>query len=174
MKIVSADLPHKTEAGGVILGVEDSVGVNAATESIRRRIAVDNPDATVEGFLLQRMESGLAEVLLGYRVDSLVGPTVVLGMGGVLAEIYKDASLRLAPVGLTEAHEMIEEVSGLAMINGYRSMPKGDLDGLADAIVAISKLALVEGPTVVEAEVNPVIVKHDSIVGVDGLVIIDE
>ena len=67
---------------------------------------------------------------------------------------------------------MIEEVSGLAMIRGYRSMPKGDLDGLADAIVAMSKLALVEGPTVVEAEVNPVIVKHDSIVGVDGLVII--
>ena len=173
VKIVSADLPHKTEAGGVILGVEDSVGVNAATESIRRHIAVDNPDAKVEGYLLQRMESGLAEVLLGYRVDSLVGPTVVLGMGGVLAEIYKDASLRLAPIGLTEAREMIEEVSGLAMIRGYRSMPKGDLDSLADAIVAMSKLALVEGPTVVEAEVNPVIVKHDSIVGVDGLVIID-
>ncbi len=174
VKIVSADLPHKTEAGGVVLGVEDSVGVNAATESIRRRIAVDNPQARIEGFLLQRMESGLAEVLLGYRVDSLVGPTVVLGMGGVLAEIYRDAALRLAPVSLSDAHEMIEEVSGLAMIRGYRSMPRGDLDGLARAIVAVSQLALVEGPRVAEAEVNPLIVKHDSIVGVDGLVILAE
>jgi len=174
VKMVSADLPHKTEAGGVVLGVEDSVGVAAATESIRRRVSVDNPDATIEGFLLQRMESGLAEVLLGYRVDSLVGPTVVLGMGGVLAEIYKDAALRLAPVTLAEAHEMIEEVSGLAMIRGYRSMPKGDLDGLANAVVAISKLALVDGPTVREAEVNPVIVKHDAVVGVDGLVIVED
>lgn len=175
VKIVSPDLPHKTEAGGVVLGVEDSVGVNAATESIRRRVSVDNPDAAIDGFLLQRMESGLAEVLLGYRVDPLVGPTVVLGMGGVLAEIYQDAALRLAPVSRKEAEEMIEEVSGLAMIRGYRSMPKGDLDGLADAVINMSKLALVEdGPRVLEAEVNPVIVKHDAIVGVDGLVIIEE
>ena len=173
VKVVSPDLPHKTEAGGVVLGVEDAVGVDAATESIRHRVAIDNPDAAIEGFLLQRMETGLAEVLLGYRVDSLVGPTVVLGMRGVLAEIYKDAALRLAPVSLEEAHEMIEEVSRLAMIRGYRSMPKGDLDGLASAIVAISQLALVEGAPVSEAEVNPVLVKQDSIVGVDGLVILE-
>lgn len=173
VKVVSPDLPHKTEAGGVVLGVEDAVGVDAATASIRRRIAIDNPDASVEGYLLQRMESGLAEVLLGYRVDALVGPTVVLGMGGVLAEIYKDAALRLAPVSLEEAYEMIEEVSGLAMIRGYRSMPKGDLDGLASAVVAISQLALVDDTPVSEAEVNPVLVKHDAIVGVDGLVILN-
>lgn len=174
VKVVSSDLPHKTEAGGVILGVEDGVGVNAATESIRRRVGVENPNATIEGFLLQRMESGLAEVLLGYRVDSLIGPTVVLGMGGILAEIYKDAALRLAPVSLEGAREMIDEVSGLAVIRGYRNLPTGDLDGLAKAIVAISQLGLVKDVKITEAEINPLIVKHDAVVAVDGLIILEE
>ena len=93
-------------------------------------------------------------------------------MGGVLAEIYQDASLRLAPVTIEEAHEMIEEVSGLAIIRGYRRMPKGDIRGLASAVVAMSQLALVDNPQVAEAEVNPIIVKQDAVIGVDGLVIL--
>lgn len=174
VKVVSSDLLHKTDAGGVVLNVNDSAGVDAATASIQLRISGTDPYASIEGYLLQRMEAGLTEVLLGYRVDSLVGATVVLGMGGVLAEIYKDASVRLAPVTLEEAHEMIEEVSGLAIIRGYRSLPKGDIDGLATAVKAMSRLALIDDPQIVEAEVNPLIVKQQAIVGVDGLLILAE
>ena len=172
VKVVSTDLPHKTDAGGVVLGVEDAVGIASATESIRRRLAVGNPGIEIEGFLVQRMETGLAEVLLGYRVDPLVGPTVVLGLGGILAEVYKEATLRLAPVDLKEAHRMIEEVPGLATIRGYRSMPRGNLEALAAAIVQMSKLALVEGSPVEEAEINPLMVARDGVVGVDGLIVL--
>ena len=88
------------------------------------------------------MVSGLAEVLVGYRRDPETGPIVVLGIGGVLAEIYGDATVRPAPVDATTAREMIHEVRGLAPIRGYRNMPKGDLDALAEAVAAVSRLAV--------------------------------
>ncbi|MCG8543535.1 MAG: acetate--CoA ligase family protein, partial [Alphaproteobacteria bacterium] len=126
-------------------------------------------------FLLQRMESGLAELLLGYRVDSLVGPTVVLGTGGALSEIYGDVAVRIAPVSLETARQMIEEVRGLAPIRGYRGLPEGDLNALADAIVAISNIARLSDQRIREAEINPLIVKRKGggVVAVDGLVVRD-
>ena len=84
------------------------------------------------------MERGLAEVILGFRRDPLVGPTITVGLGGVLAEIYKDAATRLAPVDEAEARQMIEEVKGLATIRGYRNLPRGDVGALAKAIAAFS------------------------------------
>jgi hypothetical protein len=92
-------------------------------------------------FFLQKMEFGLTEVILGYRVDELVRLIVVLGSGGVLAEILDDNSVRIAPVELSDAMEMIEEVKALSIINGYRGMPKGDLFSLAKAIESMSQLS---------------------------------
>ena len=90
------------------------------------------------------MVSGVGEVLIGYRVDPDVGPLIMVAMGGIFTEIYRDRSLRLAPVDLATAHEMIAEVRGLATLKGFRGKPKGDLDALAHAIVALSRLA--DGP----------------------------
>lgn len=172
-KILSPDIAHKTEAGGVELNIADSDALAAALAAIHERVTSHSPSATLNGFLLQRMERGLAEVLLGYRVDSLVGPTVVLGAGGVLSEIYGDVAIRIAPVSVETAREMIDEVDGLAPIRGYRGMPKGDLDALADAIVAVSNLARLEGSRVSEAEINPLLVKPEGegVVAVDGLIV---
>ena len=103
------------------------------------------------------MISGLGEVLVGYRVDRDVGPLVMAAAGGVLAEIARDRSLRLAPVDLDTAREMIAEVRGLVPLAGYRGKPKGDLDALAQAIVALSQLA--HDADVAEAEINPLIVR---------------
>ena len=97
--------------------------------------------APVERVLVQPMVSGLGEVLIGYRIDRDVGPLVLVAAGGVLTEIERDRSLRLAPVDLATAHEMIAEVRGLKVFTGYRGKPKGDLDALARAIVALSGLA---------------------------------
>jgi hypothetical protein len=117
------------------------------------------------------MEKGLAELILGYKRDPQVGPVVVLGVGGVLAEIYKDFAVRLAPVSVSDARAMIEEVKGLALIRGYRGMPKGDLDALAKAVSSLSQIAHIEDVT--EAEINPLIVKHEGegVVAVDGLIV---
>jgi acyl-CoA synthetase (NDP forming) len=174
-KVLSADIAHKTDAGGVVLGVKDAQALSEAAGSILSRVSAEQPGATIDGILVQQMErGGLAEVILGFRRDAEVGPIVVLGVGGILAEIYKDAAIRLAPTTLDEAHSMIEEVRGLAVIRGYRSLPKGDCDALAQAIVSMSQLAAVDA--IEDAEINPLFVKAEGegVVAVDGLVILNK
>src|SRR5262249_58958657 len=138
LKILSADIAHKTEGGGVALGLTDGRTAAAAARDMEKRVRARMPDAKLEGFLVQKMERGLAEVILGFRRDPLVGPTVTVGLGGVLAEIYKDAATRLAPVDEAEAGEMIDEVKGLATIRGYRNLAKGDVTTLVRSGAALS------------------------------------
>jgi hypothetical protein len=111
---------------------------------------------------------------VGFRRDPLVGPTITVGLGGVLAEIYKDAATRLAPVDEAEAREMIGDVKGLATIRGYRNLPLGDVAALARTIAAFSTLAHKALADVSEAEINPLLVKRDGegVVAVDGLVVL--
>ena len=174
LKILSADIAHKTEAGGVALGLPDGQTAAVAAREIEKRVKAHSPNAKLEGFLVQKMERGLAEVILGFRRDPLVGPTITVGLGGVLAEIYKDAATRLAPVDEAEARQMIEEVKGLATIRGYRNLPRGDVGALAKAIAAFSTLAHQAFADVSEAEINPLLVKRDGdgVVAVDGLVLL--
>jgi acyl-CoA synthetase (NDP forming) len=170
VKVLSADIAHKTDVGGVALGIADGDALLAAIRKISADVAQRKPGARVERVLVQPMMSGLGEVLVGYRVDRDVGPLVMVAAGGILAEILRDRSLRLAPVDLATAQEMISEVRGLIPLSGYRGKPKGDLDALAQAIVALSKLA--EHADVVEAEINPLIVRPagQGVVAVDALV----
>jgi acyl-CoA synthetase (NDP forming) len=174
LKILSADIAHKTEAGGVALNLSDGQTAAMAAREIEKRVKTHSPMAKLDGFLVQKMERGLAEVILGFRRDPLVGPTVTVGLGGVLAEIYKDAATRLAPVDETEARRMIDEVKGLATIRGYRNLPRGDVGALAKAIAAFSTLAHKAFADVVEAEINPLLVKREGegVVAVDGLVLL--
>ena len=176
-KVLSPAIAHKTEAGGVVLGIADDGALAAAAEDIRARVAKAYPDAGDAAILVQRMEHGLAEVLIGYRHTAEAGPVVMVAPGGTLAEIYRDAALRIAPVDAATALEMIEEVKGLAPLRGYRGLAKGDLAALAAAIAALSDLArLAAGAArVIEAEINPLIVRAEGagVVAVDGLVVLD-
>jgi acyl-CoA synthetase (NDP forming) len=174
-KILSADIAHKTDAGGVVLDVKDAQALSEAAATILTRVGAKHPDAKIEGILVQQMERGaLAEVILGFRRDHEVGPIVVLGVGGILAEVYMDAAIRLAPTTLDEALAMIEEVKGLAVIRGYRGLPKGDCEALAQAVVSMSQLAAVDA--IEDAEINPLFVKGEGqgVVAVDGLVILNK
>jgi acyl-CoA synthetase (NDP forming) len=174
LKILSRDIAHKTEAGGVALGLPDGQTAALAAREMEKRVKAHSPHAKLDGFLIQKMERGLVEVILGFRRDPLVGPTVTVGLGGVLAEIYKDAATRLAPVDEAEAAQMIGEVKGLATIRGYRNLPRGDVAALARAIAAFSTLAHEAFADVSEAEINPLLVKRDGagVVAVDGLVVL--
>jgi acyl-CoA synthetase (NDP forming) len=172
VKALVAGIAHKTDIGGVVLGVPDGDGLLAAVKQIRESVAQRRPGTTVDRVLVQPMVSGLAEVLIGYRVDRDVGPLVMVAVGGIFTEIYRDRSLRLAPVDLATAHEMIAQVRGLIPLAGYRGLPAGDLTALAQAIVALSGLATMEGPAIQEAEINPLIVRPAGlgVAAVDALV----
>ena len=165
IKALSEKIAHKSDVGGVVLNVKDEAALTAAIAKIRQATHADR-------VLVQPMMQGLGEVLIGYRLDPDVGPLVMLAAGGILAEIHRDRSLRLAPIDLAEARSMIGEVATLKALAGYRGKPPGDLDVLAEALVALSQLAIHDGPAVAEAEVNPLIVKPkgEGVIAVDALV----
>src|SRR6185503_10450072 len=169
VKVLSADIPHKTEAGGVALNVQDGDALVTVIKTMRETVQ-SRTGLTPDRVLVAPMISGIGEALVGYRVDREVGPLIMAAAGGVFTEIYRDRSLRLAPVDLPTAHAMISEVKAFAMLKGFRGKPAGDLEALAKAIVELSRLALQNDPVIAEAEVNPLIVRTDGIVAVDALV----
>ena len=166
-KICSRDILHKTEVGGVQVGVRDNAELAAAAERLMTNARKAAPEARIDGILVQRMEDRLLELMLGYRHDPLVGPMVMLSAGGITAELHRDVSLRPAPVSLAEARQMIDEVRSTRLVRGFRGLPRGDVDALADAIARFSRLAAVQGVAVAEAEINPLFVRADGVVGVD-------
>ena len=170
VKVLSAEFAHKTDVGGVVLDVADGAALCAAIGQIRKDLAERMPGASLARVLVQPMLSGLGEVLVGYRVDRDVGPLIMVAAGGIWAETLRDRSLRLAPVDLDAAREMIFELRSLLPLAGDRGRPKGDLDALARAIVALSRLA--DNAQVAEAEINPLIVRPagEGVVAVDALV----
>ena len=172
-KILSPDIAHKSEVGGVKIGIADTTALRDAVAVLLRDVPPKAPGARIEGVLVQEMSKGLGEAIVGYRQDPLVGPVIVVGMGGILAEVYRDIAMHPAPVDLVQAQAMIAEVKGFAPLRGFRGLPKGDLDALAAVIVAMSRLALA-APAIAEAEINPVIVNRDGdgVVAVDGLVVL--
>ncbi|MEX2240730.1 MAG: acetate--CoA ligase family protein [Burkholderiales bacterium] len=174
IKIDSPDIEHKTEVGGVELGLRDPHDAAAAAKRILERVRAARPQARIDGLVASSMQAGLGEAILGYRVDAQAGPLVLVGAGGTLAELYRDFALRLAPVTLEEAREMVAEVRAFAPLRGHRNAPRGDLEALARAVAAFSRLAA--RPDVAEAEINPLIVKAEGagVIGVDSLLVLRE
>jgi acyl-CoA synthetase (NDP forming) len=172
VKIVSPDIAHKTDAGMVILNVpREELGVCARSlcEAAKQRFA----SARIDGVLVQQMERGLAELIVGFRRDPEIGPVVLLGMGGIAAELRKVVAIRVAPTTLETAHEMVAELRELELLRGFRNLPRGDINALVTTICSMSQLAHLTSRTVLEAEINPLIVKeHGSgAVAVDCLVV---
>jgi acyl-CoA synthetase (NDP forming) len=172
VKLLSPDILHKTDAGLVRLNV---TGADAIRGTVAELLAIARdkfPQAVVKGVLVAPMHRGLAEVILGYRRDPEVGPVVMLGMGGVLAELKRSYCVRLAPVSEATAMEMIAALPELKLIQGFRNLPRGDVDALARAIRSISLLACLDGAAVQEAEINPLIIRAEGqgAVAVDGLI----
>ena len=173
-KILSVDIPHKTEVGGVVLDIADAAAMKSAVDGMLSRIKKAMPQAKLDGVLVQRMEQGVGEVIVGFRRDSDVGPIVMVGVGGILAEIGGGHAVRLAPVSIETAREMIDEVPGFAVLRGYRNRPAGDLEALAQVVRALSLLACATAHTVLEAEINPLLVKTEGVVAVDALLVLQK
>jgi len=157
IKVVSPDILHKTEIGGVALGVapEDA---GARLEAMAKLVTAAKPHAHVEGYLVTPMLSGGVECIVGIHSDPLLGPVIMFGLGGVTVELMKDVTTRLAPVSEDEALEMIRSVKGFPLLDGFRGRPKADVPALARAVCALSRLAAANATTVRTIEVNPLMV----------------
>ena len=173
LKIEADDIHHKTEVGGVALGITSDEHLRLEHAALLQRVAAYAPDAQVRGVRVERMESGLVELIVGGRNDPAFGPVVVAGLGGILAEALQDVSTRLAPVDAGEAQAMLTELRGAALLGPFRGRPAVDVSSVADVISRVSQL-LVELPEVRELDLNPVLVAEECIgcVAVDGLVVV--
>jgi len=172
VKVVSRDVPHKTEAGGVRLGVAREALAEAAA-AVVANAARAVPGARIEGVLVSEMAAGL-ETLIGVINDEAFGPTVALGLGGVLTEVLKDVTYRVAPFDIETAREMIAELRGARLLEGYRGKPAADREALAEALVAVSNMAAALAPRLKELDINPVFVRPagQGVAAADALVVL--
>ena len=158
MKILSAEITHKSDMGGVVLNIRDAAEAGRAFDRIQASADSAGLAAQMDGVLVAPMVRGGVECIVGMRRDDALGTVVMLGSGGVNAELLKDVSLRFAPVSLRQAHEMIGELKTGALLRGFRGAPLADVDALADAIVQISRFALSAGSALESVELNPFVV----------------
>lgn len=171
-KVCSAQIPHKTEVGGVLLNIGSDEELAGAMATLRRNLNERAPQAACDEVLVQPMQKGLSEVLVGYRVDPDAGPIVMLAAGGIWAEVANDRSIRLAPVTVETARAMVVEVNALKPLTGLRGKARGDLEALALTVSALSQLALKPELGIAEAEVNPLLIlpEGQGVMAVDALV----
>lgn len=158
MKVQSAGIPHKTEAGGVRVGVADPQAVARAYDEIIASAGRHAPDAVIDGVLVQEMVHGAVEVIVGVTDDPVFGPALMFGLGGIHAEVMKDVSFRLAPVTPAEVQAMLREVRAFALLDGARGAAPADVDALADAVARVAALAIDLQGTLAELDINPLFV----------------
>jgi len=158
LKIASPDIAHKTEIGGVMLGLQDEQGVRRACASILERARGAMPDARIEGLLVAPMAPKGVETIIGVLHDATFGPMVMLGLGGVFVEVLRDLSFRQAPFDEAEAHRMIGELKGSAVLAGVRGASPADVDTLARTLAAISRYAHAQAGRIESVDINPFVV----------------
>jgi acetyl-CoA synthetase (ADP-forming) len=171
LKIVSQDILHKTEAGGVMVGLNTKEQVAHAYDQILSNVHQHNPGARVEGVLVQKMAPVGVEVIVGGLRDSTFGPTVLFGLGGIFVEVLKDATFRVAPITEMDSREMIEEIRGYPLLKGVRGQPPSDEEAIIRILHATSKIML-ENSQIQQVDLNPVVVYARGAAVVDARVIL--
>jgi acetate---CoA ligase (ADP-forming) len=171
IKIVSPDILHKTEAGGVKLGLSTPENVREAAKNILASAGRYAPQARIDGISVQQMAPAGVEIVLGVKNDRQFGPLVAAGLGGIMVELLDDAAVRLAPLGGETAREMLASLKGQALLTGFRGKPGVDIDALIDTICRLSELAHDLSDVVDQIDVNPVIVSADGVIAADALIV---
>jgi acyl-CoA synthetase (NDP forming) len=168
VKLVNADIAHKSDIGAVVLNVESADQLHAACVTVTAAVEHTNAKPTTDGVLIQHMIEGtVAELLFGYSVDPVAGPVVSIATGGIYTEIFNDAVTHPAPLSLSQARRMIDELRGVKLLHGYRGAPRADIESIAVGLVQFSQLAECEQIEVME--LNPVLALPDGIAAVDAL-----
>ena len=173
LKIASPDILHKTEVGGVELGLATADDVAQAFAAVTGRARLARPDARITDVLVSRMVTGGVETILGVQDDPTFGPVVMFGLGGIFVDTLKDVAFRVAPFADDEAHRMMRELKGFRLLEGVRGRPRCDLDALAAALSALSRFAAAHAGHLQSAELNPVVVLPEGrgLVALDALIV---
>jgi acyl-CoA synthetase (NDP forming) len=173
LKIVSPDISHKSDVGGVKVGLEDAGAVSAAYHEILVNVQKAEPDASITGIAVQQMAPAGTEVIVGMTTDPQFGPVVMFGLGGIMVEILKDVSFRVVPVEERDATQMIDEIQGKAILDGVRGQPPADKAAIIDAIIKVSEF-VERNPDVRELDLNPMLVYREGAIAVDARIIISD
>ncbi|HEY7489565.1 MAG TPA: acetate--CoA ligase family protein [Candidatus Tectomicrobia bacterium] len=171
LKISSADIVHKSDVGGVKLNLHTAADVRQAYQAILRSVVEQAPGARIEGVTVQPMASPGVEVIIGMSKDVTFGPVLMFGLGGVLVEILKDVAFRLVPLSPRDAAEMIRDIKGLPLLQGYRGAPTADLAALERILLTLSDF-VVQTPAIQEIDLNPVYVYAQGALAVDARIIL--
>lgn len=167
MKIVSPEVVHKSDVGGVELNIRDSKELEKTFDSMISTVRSHVPEARIEGVILQKYHPGGVEVIIGSKQDDAFGPVLLFGLGGIYTEIMKDVSFRLAPLAEREAREMIDEIKSKAILEGVRGKEGVDLEAVVDVLLRVSQL-VVDFPQIKELDINPLAAGPDSLVALDA------
>jgi acyl-CoA synthetase (NDP forming) len=172
LKIVSPQITHKSDVGGVALGIASKEEAAAAFDRIVASAKQHVKNATIDGVAVQRMEKQGIEVIVGVTKDPQFGPVLMFGLGGVLVEVLKDVAFRIIPIEQRDARQMVEEIKGYPVLQGYRGQDPASLDALHALLLKVSSF-IEAHPEVAELDLNPVFAYKDGAIAVDARIVLD-
>lgn len=173
LKIVAPEISHKSDIGGVKIGLADREEVAVAYAQILDNASAAEPGAAITGVAVQRMAEAGTEVIVGMTTDAQFGPVVMFGLGGIMVEVMKDVVFRVVPVAERDAVQMIDEIKGKAILDGVRGQPPLDKSAITNVILTVSKFVETH-PEVLELDLNPLFVYSDGAIAVDARIVISE
>ena len=173
LKVASADIVHKSDAGGVKLGLRTSKQVGKAYDDILGAIRQKYPQAAIQGVSVQKMARPGVEVIIGMSKDAQFGPVLMFGLGGILVEVLKDVSFRIVPLARRDAAEMIREIKGYPLLEGYRGQEAVDVSNLEEMLLKVSEF-VEKHPEIKELDLNPIFAYGRGAIAVDARVILEE
>ncbi len=173
LKIASPDIVHKSDVGGVKVGLQNATQVKSAYREMMASIKEKFPKAIVDGVSVQTMAKSGVEVIMGMTKDAQFGPVLMFGLGGIFVEILKDVSFRIVPLAKRDAAEMIRDIKGYPVLEGYRGQAPSDVAALEDMIMKLSEF-VDKNPQIKELDLNPVFAYPDGAVAVDARVVLED
>jgi len=172
LKIISPDVIHKSDSGGVQLGLDNATQVSEAFAKILSAVKKHYPKAKIHGISVQKMAKSGVEVIIGMTKDAQFGPVLMFGLGGILVEVLKDVAFRIVPLTKRDAHEMIKEIKGYPLLEGYRGQEPADVSFLEDLLLKVSDF-VDRNPEIKELDLNPIFAYKNRAVAVDARVILE-
>ena len=173
LKIASPDVVHKSDAGGVKVGLRTAKQVGKAYDDILGAIRQKYPKAMIQGVSVQKMARPGVEVIIGMSKDDQFGPVLMFGLGGILVEVLKDVSFRIVPLAQRDAEEMIKEIKGYPLLQGYRGQEPVDVSNLEELLLKISGF-VEQNPVIKELDLNPIFAYSNGAIAVDARVVLEE